>query len=164
MLCGFIIGFVKSDFDTVEPYIRAFIPKITNWSTCDSVCAGLKIAKKQPERVFEFLLPFTASEREFDVRFALAMLDFHFVNEKYIEKIFEILDGITHEGYYVRMASAWCLSTCLIKFPDKALEYLSCCKLDDFTFNKALQKSIESYRVKPEMKQVLKQMKRKRVN
>ncbi|NLA77607.1 MAG: DNA alkylation repair protein [Clostridiales bacterium] len=161
MLYGFVIGFAKADFDAIEPYIRCFVPGISNWSVCDSVCAALKVAKKQPERMFEFLGEYFLSENEFDVRFAVVMLNFHFVKDEYICRIFEILDSITHEGYYVRMACAWCISTCLIKFPGETLKYLEHCSLDDFTFNKALQKSIESYRVKPEMKELLRRMKRR---
>ncbi len=34
------------------------------------------------------------------------------------------------------------------------------CTLDDFTFNKSLQKAVESYRAAPEDKELLRKMKR----
>ena len=40
------------------------------------------------------------------------------------------------------------------------MEYLKNNKLDDFTYNKALQKIIESKRVKNEEKEIIKKMKR----
>ena len=56
------------------------------------------------------------------------------------------------------MAVAWALSVCAIKFYDKTLEYLKNSNIDKFTFNKAIQKSIESYRITDEQKQTLKNM------
>ena len=54
MLMGLIIGNLK-DPDTALEQAALFIPRITNWSVCDSFCAGMKLAKKEPQRVWEFL-------------------------------------------------------------------------------------------------------------
>ena len=45
------------------------------------------------------------------------------------------------------MAIAWAVSICYIKFLDLTSDYLKHNTLDDFTYNKALQKITESYRV-----------------
>ena len=50
-----------------------------------------------------------------------------------------------------------------IKQKEKTIAYLSNNDLDDFTYNKALQKIIESYRVSKEEKEIIREMKRKRV-
>ena len=51
----------------------------------------------------------------------------------------------------------------MIKFYDETKAYMlsETCSLDHFTYNKALQKSIESYRLTPEQKDEMRQMKRK---
>ena len=48
-----------------------------------------------------------------------------------------------------------------MEYPEKTLEYLKRAKLDDFTYNKSIQKTIESYRVDGDMKTCLRNMKRK---
>ena len=78
----------------------------------------------------------------------------------YIDKVLEILNKIQYEGYYVKMAVAWAISVCYIKFPKETFKLLQENSLDDFTYNKALQKIIESYRVSEEEKKTIRAMKR----
>ena len=47
------------------------------------------------------------------------------------------------------------------KLPEQTMDYLKRCRLDDWTYNKALQKIIESNRVDREAKAVIRGMKRK---
>ncbi len=161
MLQGLVIGIVKTDVQERLRLIADFVPKIRNWSVCDSFCAGLKFVKKNKERVWEFLQPYLSSKQEFDLRFAVVMMMDHFIEEKYIDRILKLFDGIRHEGYYVKMAVAWALSVCYVKFPEKTMAYLKHNSLDDFTYNKALQKMIESYRVSDDAKDLMRRMKRK---
>ncbi len=160
VLQGMTIGYVKAEFRELIPYLDAFVPKIRNWSVCDSTCNSLKIAKKEPEAVWEYLQTYLASEQEFEVRFGLVMLLSHFVNENYLERIFAWLDKIRHEGYYVKMAAAWNLAACFAEFPEETMRYLQRSAMDDWTYNKAIQKMTESYRVSGPDKERLRQMKR----
>ena len=52
------------------------------------------------------------------------------------------------------------ISICFIKFPDKTMKYLKQSKLDNWTYNKSLQKIIESLRVDKETKDIIRSMKR----
>lgn len=45
MLQGMVIGYVKADIEEVLGCVARFIPKIDNWSVCDSFCGGLKSTK-----------------------------------------------------------------------------------------------------------------------
>lgn len=49
----------------------------------------------------------------------------------------------------------------MAKYRDKTLAFLKTTALDDWTYNKAIQKMLESYRVSPEDKILLRAMKRK---
>ena len=89
------------------------------------------------------------------------MLLSFFIGEDYLDEILNLLENISHEGYYVKMGVAWAVSICYIKFPEKTLKFLKNCKLDDWTFNKSIQKIIESYRVDKPTKETLKKMKRR---
>ncbi|WCR28566.1 DNA alkylation repair protein [Paenibacillus thiaminolyticus] len=161
MLQGMVIGCAKADVEEILHHIAAFVPKIDNWSVCDSFCSGLKITSLHKERVWEFIQPYLESDKEYDIRFGVVMLLNYYVDELYIHRVLERLDRITHEGYYVKMAVAWAVSICFVKLPDITMDYLRSNSLDDFTYNKALQKITESYRVAPETKALIRSMKRK---
>lgn len=162
VLQGMTLGYVKSDFAGIRPYLDAFVPKIKNWSVCDSTCAGLKIAGKEPETVWEYLQPYLHSEEEFYIRFGVIMLLDHFITEDYIDRVLQEMDKIHFDAYYVKMAVAWNLSVCFVKFRDKTLAFLKQNHLDDWTHNKTIQKIRESRRVTAEDKELLQKLKRKR--
>ena len=62
--------------------------------------------------------------------------------------------------YYVQMAMAWAICEALVQYYDKTLCYLENADLDKFTYNKALQKAMESYRISDNKKQLLKKKKK----
>ena len=159
MIEGLIIGYIKVDNNVRFDYIRNFIPKIDNWAICDSFCNNLKFTNKNMKDVWNFILPYSLSENEFYIRFAVVMMLNFYIVEDYIDDVLNILDNINHEGYYVKMAVAWALSYAYIKFPKKTLNYLANNNLDKFTYNKSLQKIIESNRVSKEEKYLIRSMK-----
>lgn len=161
MLQGMVIGYVNdSNIEEILVYITKFIPKINNWSICDSFSSGLKITNKNKEIVWEFLKKYLSSKEEYEVRFAVVMLLNYYIDEEYIRKVLKELDKVNHEGYYVKMAVAWAVSMCYVKFEDITLEYLNNNNLDDFTYNKSLQKICESLKIDKERKVLIKSMKR----
>ena len=161
LLQGLVIGTVKADIEEVLRYTADFVPKIANWGICDSFCASLKITKKNPARVQTFLEPYLASTQEFELRFAIVMLLDFYITEEFIDQVLLALDKIKHNGYYVKMAIAWAVSICYIKYAEKTMHYLKHNTLDDFTYNKSLQKITESIRISQEEKILIRSMKRK---
>lgn len=161
MLKGMLIVLAKNeDIEIILDYISSFIPKIDNWAICDVFCASLKITKKYKDDMWIFLQRYLTSNKEFEIRFSIVMILDYYIEEQYLERDFEIFDMIESKDYYVQMAVAWAVSICLIRFYDETVDYLKKCKLDNFTFNKSLQKAIESYRIKDEQKEYLRNMKR----
>lgn len=162
MLRGLVIGGGKdASLPEILDYIESYVPYIDNWAVCDGFCSTLKIVKKHKEEVWEFLQPYLNSDKEFFIRFGVVMLLDYYIDEDYLQKLFGIFDKIHHEGYYVKMAVAWAISICYVKFPKETKMYLEENKsLDDFTYNKAIQKACESYRVAAEDKTLLRSMKR----
>lgn len=161
MLQGMVLGYVKTSIEEILSYVTEFIPKIDNWSVCDSFCGGLKFTKNNMEHVWNFIQPFLSSNKEYEVRFAVVMLLDFYINDEYIDRVIKLLDNVNHPGYYAKMAVAWAVSICYVKFPKKAMDYLKNNTLDDFTYNKSLQKICESLRVDKETKKIIKAMKRK---
>lgn len=182
MLRGMILGYACKDIQELFGYLRDFIPRVQNWSVCDSVCNGLKLVEKYPEETWEFLQPYLYSGEEFPTRVALILLLSHFVKlgpegrkaprkrrveladlqgpeEKgpYLEPILAALDREFPEGYYAQMAAAWLLAELYVTYPvrtDRALEEL---RLDDLTRKKAVQKIRESRIPSDEVKAYLKE-------
>ena len=162
MLQGMVIGYVNTDVEEILRYVSNFVPKINNWSVCDSFCTGLKFTRMNKARVWDFLQPYFTSDKEYEIRFGVVMILNYYVEEEYIGTVLQLLDRIKHEGYYVKMAAAWAISICYVKLPEPTMIYLKNNLLDDDTYNKALQKIIESLRVDSETKNVMRGMKRKR--
>lgn len=160
---GMLIGFqIKAPIEEVIKQIKEFIPKINSWAVCDVFCSGLKITKKYPYEMFKLIKQYLKSKQEYEVRFAIVMLLNYYINDKYIDEVLKILDNIKSDKYYVQMANAWAISICLIKYYNKALEFLKTTKIDDFTYNKGIQKAIESYRITNEQKDFLRTLKRRK--
>ncbi len=145
-----------SDFNN----IKNFIPKITNWAICDTFCSSLKFIKSNKDYCLIFLKPYLSSSKEFELRFGLVILLNYFIEEKYLPLIFKTLDSFKNNQYYAQMAAAWLLSSCFIKFPNRTLIYLKKSQLDKTTYNKSIQKIIESQQVDKSLHSLLKRMKR----
>ena len=152
-----VIGHIK---DNKYSYIESFIPKIDNWSICDSFCCGLKETKNDLETMWKFLKKYLNSKKEFELRFAYVILLNYFINDKYINKVLKTIDTYKRNEYYANMAVAWTLSICFIKYPQITLKYLENSKLDDWTFNKSIQKICESNQINKVTKEKIKKLKR----
>ena len=161
MLQGMLIGFLqKEKIEVVQEYIEKFIPKIDNWAICDTFVSGLKITKKHRKEMWDFIQKYLNSNKEFEIRYGIVMLLDYYIIDDYIDEIIKIIDNIKYEGYYVKMAIAWAVSVCYVKYPEKTYKYLKNDNLDDFTHNKAIQKIKESYRVTKVDKEKLQKLKR----
>ncbi len=160
---GFVIGYVKNDLETLLPYVAEHMEKINDWSLCDGFCSNLKIVKRYREKFLEFLIPYGESDDEFKQRIVAVMLMNYYLDDSYIDQTLQILDGLKNEEYYCKMAVAWAIATAWTKQRDKTYEYMQDGQntLDDWTYNKAIQKMLESYRVSDVDKDMLRKMKRK---
>lgn len=161
MLRGFVIGYAKIEWEERHRRICDFLPQIDNWSVCDSFCSTLKPAKHEKEKMWTFVKQCMQSDQVYTVRFGVVMVLDHFREEIYLREALRYFDEITLEDYYVKMAVAWAVSVYYVQHPELTMQYLKKNKLDDFTYNKALQKITESLRVGKEEKEKIRSMKRK---
>ena len=165
MLHGMVLGCIRPDAD-IEVYLHRvtrFVWNINSWSVCDTFKfgGGKRFVETNKERLWEYLKTWMQAEGEYEIRFGVVMAMQYFIDEEHIEELFSLYNAIRHEGYYVRMGVAWAISVCFVKFPQQTMAYLQQNSLDDFTYNKALQKIVESYRVDAATKDVIRSMKRK---
>lgn len=161
MIWGIVLGYIKLSCEERKKELEQFIPHINNWAICDCSCATCKFMREFPRVWFPFVKGYLTSTREYEVRFAVVCLLDFFINEEYIDQVLELLLQIHHNAYYVKMAVAWAISICYIKFPKKTEKLFEENLLDDFIHNKSIQKIRESYRVPKESKERLQKMRRK---
>lgn len=161
MLKGLLIGYIKTEINVKFSLLESYIPKIDNWAICDSVISNLKFIKNNKEETWDFIKKYIISNEEFETRFAVVVILNYFIEETYIDEIFNILDSIKLDKYYTKMSIAWTISICFIKFREKTFLYLKNNNLDSWTYNKSLQKIIESNRVSKNDKDIIRSMKEK---
>lgn len=161
MLHGMVIGYAKMDLETRLSYLDGFVPQIDNWSICDCCCMTYKFIKKNMEIMWEYIQKYLYAKEEFYIRFGVVILLGYYIIPDYIEQVLSAFNKLYLKDYYAQMAVAWAISVCYVKFPNKTKVFLMENQLDDFTYNKSIQKICESYRVDKEEKIVLKTMKRK---
>ena len=160
MLRGMVVAGMKLPVSDKLSLIEGFLPLIDNWAVCDTFCGDIKLRSPEEKRlIWEFMEPLFCDPREFYARFVLVMFLGHFVEPDYILRGLGAIEAITQEQYYVRMAAAWAVSVCYVKFPGETLPLLQRRTLPKFTQNKSIQKIRESYRVPKEDKDMLLQYK-----
>lgn len=158
-LHAFLISLEKSFNDCII-LVDAFLPFVDNWATCDQLLP--KVFKKSPESLLPYIHAWIRSDHVYTVRFAIGMLMQHFLDERFSPEYADLVAEVRSGEYYVNMMRAWFFATALAKQYDEILPYLEEKRLDAWTHNKAIQKSIESYRITDAQKQYLRTLKIKK--
>lgn len=159
---GIIVA--KLPYDEMMDYFDSQILEIDDWCTCDTFCSYVnrKIKKQKEDFLNQKIEALLVDEREFAVRAGLVLLKCGNVKEDYLHLIFDRVESLAErEEYYIRMAIAWLVAECFIKFPEVTMEYLKVSSMPKWTFNKTISKICDSYRVEDEMKDTLRQMRKK---
>lgn len=176
LLMGFVIGAMdtkKHSMRSILDAIRVYVPYINNWSTCDSFCSSLKIAKKKPDEVFSLILTYAVrreetfldlckKEREYELRFFIVMCLNYYITDRYIDQVLASFRKIQTTSYYVNMALAWGYSKIFLSYPKQVYQLLeegqSKAIENEFTtesrfvHNKTISKICDSYQVTAEVK------------
>ena len=155
-LHAFIISGIK-DYDKCMKEVDKFLPYVDNWATCDQLSP--KVFKKHRPELLKQIKKWIKSKETYTVRFAIGMLMEHFLDEDFDIKYPEMVSKLRSDEYYINMMIAWYFATALAKQYDAILPFIEKKKLDKWTHNKAIQKSVESNRITPEQKEYLKTLK-----
>ena len=155
-LHAFIISGIKDLSECMEE-AEKFLPYVNNWATCDQMSP--KIFKKHRNELLVHIKKWIRSEETYTIRFGVKMLMDHFLDDDYDPKYPEMVAELRSEEYYVNMMIAWYFATALAKQYESVLPFIEGKRLDDWTHNKAIQKSVESRRITEEQKLYLKSLK-----
>ena len=154
-LHGFIISELK-DYNECLEEIERFLPYVNNWATCDLLSPKAFKQKKNRVRLIEDIKRWMASDEPFIIRFGIEMLMSFCLDEDFKPEYLKWVSDIRHEHYYVKMMVAWYFATALAKQWESTLPYIVESTLEKWTHNKAIQKAVDSYRITPEQKELLK--------
>ena len=159
LLEAIIIGELDLSVDKLEYYIAQFLPKINNWAICDTFVCNLKRIGIYRLSLFNYLLNFLKTDKEYYKRFVYVALMYYFLDGEYIDRIIDIVVNDKDNRYYVVMPKAWLLSKAYFDYRDKILNVLKNKVLDKKTHNKTIQKIKESLKVSESDKSMLNMLK-----
>ena len=159
MLHGIIISNMK-DYDKVIISLEKFLPYVDNWAVCDIISP--KILKKKREKAIVNILSWIKSDHTYICRFGIGMIMQLYLENEYFKKSYlDIIAEIKTEEYYINMMRAWTFQVALVKQWKEAIVYIEKGLLDEFTHNKTISKSCDSYKIEKEKKEYLKTLRRK---
>ena len=170
----YLINLETCSLDERLAMLTRYVPVIDNWAVCDSYCAHAKwMARADKAVLWAFLERWFDSEREFEVRFAVVVAMCYFLNEEWLDWVFQRLNGLNFgrikseyktvkgkpkvaqqgtvqgaEPYYVRMGVAWLLATSLAKFPDATRAFVRSSNLPEDVIKLYIRKARESFRTR----------------
>ena len=155
-LQAFILSEMK-DYEKCITKIRCFLPFVDNWATCDQMSP--KVFRKHLPELLEHIREWIHSDYTYTIRFGIGMLMEHYLGDAFAPEYPAMVAEIRSEEYYVNMMIAWYFATALAKQYETVLPYIEEHRLDTWTHNKAIQKSIESNRITAEKKEYLRALK-----
>lgn len=146
------VDFVLKEFDKL-------VSEFDSWAETDMICSKFAFFKSNEEKLFSYFSKLAKSEKEFVCRFGIVCLMKYFLDESHSDAVFDVLDCVVCEKYYVNMAIAWLICEFLVKKPQNAVENMQKITknhhFNSFICNKAIQKAIESFRIDDETKKKL---------
>ena len=160
LVWGLTINALKCTPEERFTLLSSYVPVLDNWAVCDSFCCNAKWAQKlPPQMLWEFLLPYYHSDKEFEVRFAIVMSMCYLMKEEWLPAVFGQLEALDlskiqseytslPSPYYVRMGMAWLLATALAKFPNVTRTFVNQSSLTEDVKRLYARKARESFRTR----------------
>ena len=147
----------EMDYARTVALLRAFLPYVDNWATCDLIRP--KAFRSRPAPLLPQLREWLSSSHPFTVRFGMEMLMMYYLDDAFSpEQLTWVAEAETEE-YYVQMMTAWYFATALAKQYDAAVFFLKQRRLSAWTHRKTTQKAVESNRISQEKKAYLRSLK-----
>ena len=174
VIWGYLINLEKCSLDERLAMLTRYVPVLDNWAVCDSYFAHAKwMVRADKVALWSFLERWFDSEHEFEVRFAVVVAMCYFLNEEWLNKVFERINRLDFgrikskyksikgkpevaqqgtvqgaEPYYVKMGVAWLLATALAKFPDQTRAFVRSSGLPADVIKLYIRKARESFRTR----------------
>lgn len=155
MLHSLLLSRIR-DFDACVEAVNRFLPYVDNWAVCDILSP--RIFARHHQELLPLIRQWIASSHVYTCRFGMGMLMGHFLDADFRPELLALPASVRSEEYYVRMMVAWFFATALAKQWDATIPYLERRMLDSWTHRKTIQKACESFRISPEQKEFLREI------
>ena len=155
VLHAFILSNMK-DYDMFLKYVNEFLPYVSNWSVCDTIC-NKNLTKYRPQLIKE-IYKWLKSKEVYRVRYAVKCLMNYYLGEDFKEEHIIKVKEVKLDDYYVQMMIAWYLATGLAKNYESFIKVIENHSFNASIHNKTIQKAIDSYRVSEDRKAYLRSL------
>ena len=153
---AFVLSNIR-DFTKCIQMTDAFLPYVDNWATCDQLIP--KSFAKNLDKLLPWIQKWIKSKYTYTVRFAIGLLMRYYLGQNFDKKYATMVANVQSDEYYINMMRAWYFATALAKNWDDVICFIENKKLDTWTHNKTIQKSIESLRITDKQKNFLRKLK-----
>ncbi len=147
---GLIINQLEFSDNERKILIDEYLAKVDSWALIDSF-----ITKKDDfssDFWWQTAKDYLKSDREFTARLGVIILMKEFLIEDRINQVFELVNNVKNDAYYVKMAISWLYAEAAVNFYDLTIQNVKSHQLDNWTSKKACQKMLESRRFNAEQK------------
>lgn len=151
LLAGMVIGYKKITSKEKLKELNYLLPYIDDWGSCDCIVPRLKGLEKERE----FFINLLESDKEFYIRVGIIWL-MKFMLKSNLKETISLIKNVKNNEFYVEMAKSWAYAEACIYDFDFMFEIIKN-EQSIFVKKKAIQKAIESFRVKEEDKVLLKE-------
>ncbi len=160
MIVAMVVSSAKMPFYKKTPLLWQLASTLENWAVCDGCI--VKNIKEDEEKYFQLFCQMAVDNHPFVARYGIVNLLGNFLDDCHLDKVFETCLQVVAKGYYVDMAVAWIIATSMTKNPTKTKRFMQNQgrNLNDFCYNKALQKMRDSSRVSAKDKEWTRAMKK----
>lgn len=155
LLHTFLISLIK-DYDECIREVDRFLPYVDCWPVSDQ--SSPKVFKKNHSKLIEKVKEWISSTHVYTSRFGMRILMNEYLDDDFKKEYLDLVANKTIDDYYLKMMQAWYFATALAKQYDSTIVYFENHLLDEWVHKKAIQKAIESYRVKDQNKEYLKKL------
>ncbi len=142
----------KIDKNQTYKYLDQLLQYNNSWATNDAIALAIIPSKNDLPRYFSYLLSKLNSNYFWDIRFAIVSLMKTYLTDDYIDNTLKAFNEVQNNEYYVQMALGWAYATALAKQREKTYPYIFNKKIKNKVNKIAIQKAIESTRIRREDK------------
>ena len=121
-------------------YIKRLIPYLNNWCLCDTFCTSMKCVKKDLEFYYSFFTKYNS-------RMKIVIYLNYYLSDKYIDRVFNEIENINSDDYYIKMAISWLLCEAYVNYEHKVNNFLDKCN-DKEIINMTKSKIRDSKKIK----------------
>ena len=145
-----------TDFSACLAAVGAFLPYVDNWATCDLPVP--QVFTKHKEELLPTVRRWLLSGKTYTVRYGIDVLMALYLDADFRPEYLSLAAASSSGEYYVDMAVAWYFATALAKQWDATLPFLAEHRLTSDVHKKTVRKAVESYRISPEKKILLRSL------